>query len=354
LFSVNVVITNDRNKWSKCVVLETGDVDIYNQGNARKGQMRKAESLDSSYNPIPGDTGRSYFPGYAINLETGQRVNIYFGENSAKTGQYAANMIWDPNPIVLTTLGSPILGNGHYVYVTNTPYDEGDADAAILAANFNKVTAPGSANPILDSNVAKIYRNFIWTFIPIGDTASFAKLYTGTGVYRIPNEVKIKIRVEKPYALYNDLAGNKTSEYIFNTSGKAPEANTVALTDSAFNNMRIVPNPYNAYSVYEQNSVQNIVKFVGVPKNSTITIMTLDGILVRKIKLGESAGDNYLGANITNGAINVDDSYNWDMRTSTGILISSGIYYVYVSSPTKGDKVMKLFATMRSVDLSNF
>jgi hypothetical protein len=42
------------------------------------------------------------------------------------------------------------------------------------------------------------------------------------------------------------------------------------------------------------------------------------------------------------------------MRTAGGILIASGVYTVHVSSPTMGEKVMKLFATMRALDVSNF
>lgn len=354
LFSANIVFTNDKSKWSRCIVLETGDNELYNENGARKGQLRKAESLDINLQPAGDDTGRSYFPGYAINLETGERVNVYFGENSSKRGTYAANMIWDPNSSILTALGTPILGNGHYVYVTNTLYDEGDAHHKILSDNFNKLMPQStSSSPILDTNVAKVYRDLVWTFIPIGDTGKLTKLYDTTGKYRIPNECRIKIRVEKPYGLYND-DGSVSSEYIFSTVGLAAMNNVASMMDSSFNNMRIVPNPYNAYSVYEQSSVQNTVKFIGVPKNSTITIVTTDGILVRKIKLGDVSTDNYLAANISNGEVNIDDAYSWDMRTTSGLLISSGVYYVHVNSPDKGEKVMKLFATMRSPDLSNF
>lgn len=355
LFSVNVVITNDKSKWSQCVVLETGDNFIYNEHGARKGQIRKSESLDQDFQPtLTSDTGRSYFPGYAINMETGERVNIYFGENSSKVGTNAANMIWDPTAIVLTDLGVPVLGNGHFVYVTNTLYDGGLAHQKILLDNFNKIM-PGSTalNPILDTNVSKVYRDLIWAFVPIGDTAKFAQFYDNAGKYNIATECRIKVRMEKPYALYND-DGSATSEYQFSTVGLAAQTNVTAMLDSAFNNMRIVPNPYNAYSVYEQSSVQNTVKFIGVPKNSTITIVTTDGILIRKIKLGNASADNYLAANVSIGEVNVDDSYSWDMRTTTGILIASGVYYVHVSVPGKGEKVLKLFATMRSPDLSNF
>lgn len=347
LFSVNIVITPTETKWSECLVLEVGEEQLYNDGNARKGQIRKAVS------PLvgaPTDTGRSIFPGYAINVETGVRVNIYFGENSSKHGENAANMIWDPGTIVKTKLGSPIMAGGHYIYVTNTPYDGGKSDADILLANFNKLQTNGQ----LDTNVRRFYRSLIWTCIPVADTGYSLVDYTNNK-YTIPNEVKIKVRVQKPYMHYLDGGAGGESVYTFGVPDSLlPISNVTTLLDSSFNNMRIVPNPYNAYSIYEQSSAQNIVKFIGVPKNSTISIFTTDGILVRKIKLGNQSDDNYLAANISNGQVNYDDAYSWDMRTTSGLLVASGIYYIHVVSPGRGEKVMKLFATMRTPDVSNF
>jgi hypothetical protein len=348
LFSVNIVITSDPNKWSQCIVLETGDIVTYNIGGALKGQIRQSPSLDKDLKTeSPTEKGRSWFPGYAINVETGERMNIYFGENSHRPGR---KMIWDPNEVITSVLGDPVLGGSHFVYVTNTPYDGGDKDHQFLTANFNVTT--GSANNL---RLSPIYRNFykslIWTFVPMTDSAE--RMTDGNDNYKVPNnEISIKVRIQRPFELYKDN-GTGQSEYIFSTAGLQPTTSFRARLDSSFNSMRIVPNPYNAYSAYEGDlTAANFVKFIGVPKNSTISIFTIDGTLVRKIKLAEEGVDNYFGANTNQ--LNIDNSYTWDMRTAGGILIASGVYTVHVSSPTMGEKVMKLFATMRALDVSNF
>lgn len=348
LFSVNIVITDNDSFWSRGVVLETNDERSYNEGGAIKGQIRKAVSFEKDLKtPIPGDTGRSWFPGYAINVETGERMNIYFGENSYRPGR---PMVWDPSNVITTTLGDPLLGNGHFVYVTNTKYDEGEKDQTMLLANFNKKSGSGNSE-ILDPIFRPFYRSLIWTFIPLVDSAN--TMSDKNGNYMVPkNKITIKLRVERPYQQYS---GSGFSEYRFSTRGLAPEKANKTLLDSSFRNMRIVPNPYNAYSIYEGSSTtQNIVKFIGVPKNSTVSIFTTDGTLVRRIKYSESGQDNYFAANQSIGEVNQDNAVLWDMRTTSGILIASGVYYVHVEAPGYGEKVMKLFATMRSVDVSNF
>jgi hypothetical protein len=90
-----------------------------------------------------------------------------------------------------------------------------------------------------------------------------------------------------------------------------------------------------------------------VPKNSIVSIFTTDGIMVRKLRLNDVGLINtFSGSNITDP--NYDNSINWDMRTTSGVLVSSGLYYVNVEAPGIGTKVLKLFATMRAADVSNF
>ena len=103
LASVNVVFTSDKNLWSRCVVFEMCEDTNYTANTigspkkARKLDFRRAPSVDKNGNSggNPNDTldpnspnyisatGMGWFPGYAINLETGERLNIAFGENSA-------------------------------------------------------------------------------------------------------------------------------------------------------------------------------------------------------------------------------------------------------------------------------
>jgi hypothetical protein len=348
IYSVDLVITNDRSKWSRAVVFETGESQTFNEGNAFKGQLRQSASVDSFGNP-ESSKGLGWFPGYAINLETGVRMNVYFGENSRFRGKGAANMIWDPDTSSKTVLGNAIMGGSQFIYVMNTAYENGDRaekDRNFLDANFNQFTGSG-VNRTLSAAVANFYRQIAWTCVPL--TARNFNLYNANGIYQIPTDVKIKARVEKPYKKY---LGDE-SIYEFNTIGLAPEDRNDSMKKAAFERMTLVPNPYYAYSSYELNPTQNIVKIVNVPKNSTVSIFTTDGILVRRLKLDDKdVKDEFYGDNSRN--VNIDNSIDWDLRTSTGVLIASGIYYVNVETPNVGSKVLKLYATMRAADVSNF
>jgi len=101
-----------------------------------------------------GTTGMGWFPGYAINVETGERLNIMFAENSLDTLNNGNDMIFNPtnvyayykdmetgelmldtlgNPIPMSasafnsfrdvyklTYGEPLNGGRHYVYIVGS------------------------------------------------------------------------------------------------------------------------------------------------------------------------------------------------------------------------------------------
>ena len=350
IYSVDLVLTNDKNKWSKSVVFETGESQVFNEGSAYKGQLRQATSVDKDGNPTSEGKGLSWFPGYAINLETGVRMNVYFGENSRFRGKNAANMVWDPDTTTKTVLGNPLYGGSQFIYIMNTIYDESKiiADRDLLSTNFNQFTGTGS-NQTLNTSVANFYRQIAWTCVPLM-TKNYS-FYNSSGQFELPTDVRIKVRVEKPYRKLN---GSDESIYEFSTEGMSPNKKD-SLISSAFDKTTLVPNPYYAFSSYELNATQNVVKIVNIPKYTpvTISIFTTDGMLVRRLKLDPSGiTDGQYGDN--SGGINYDNSVDWDLRTSTGVLISSGVYYVNIESPDFGTKVLKLFATMRAADVSNF
>lgn len=106
--SVDVVFTADKSKWTRCVVLESQDDINLAIGGARKGRLRKALSVDknglnvqqggnSAECNLVGDSGMSWFPGYAFNPETGDRLNMAFTEDSWVDGENGRDMIWNPS-----------------------------------------------------------------------------------------------------------------------------------------------------------------------------------------------------------------------------------------------------------------
>ena len=88
LNNVDVIMTSDKSKWSRCVVVETASPDYYNtaglqtQGNRNQFDIRAGQSVDKDGNPDGTGEGMGWFPGYAVDVETGERLNIFFGENS--------------------------------------------------------------------------------------------------------------------------------------------------------------------------------------------------------------------------------------------------------------------------------
>ena len=94
LYSVNVVITPDQSKWTRCVVLEACQNKEYSEGGALRHEPRKHTSVNKDGTPDlttkdgfgpDGTEGMGWFPGYALNIETGERLNMMFSENSDKT-----------------------------------------------------------------------------------------------------------------------------------------------------------------------------------------------------------------------------------------------------------------------------
>ena len=109
--------------------------------------------------------------------------------------------------------------------------------------------------------------------------------------------------------------------------------------DSIMDAINVVPNPYYSYSTYETASqLETKIRFINVPGNTTITIYTIDGTLVRTFPSTPS--------NTT--------TYDWDLHNHNGIPIAGGVYLIHFSTPGIGERVVKWFGTMRPVDMSGF
>ncbi len=111
LHGVNIVITDNKEHWTRCPVLEMRDSIEESDGNAIRGQLRDAPSVDKNGNPAdtnaaPSDDsnspnyiaskGMGWFPGYAIDVETGERLNMAFGEDSYLIEENGRDMLWNP------------------------------------------------------------------------------------------------------------------------------------------------------------------------------------------------------------------------------------------------------------------
>jgi hypothetical protein len=326
IVSVEVVFTPDKNKWTRSAV-----VDSYNASNIlNKYGLRSAPSVDKEgQNDGSGTTGLGWFPGYAINLENGERLNILFAENSFFTSSNGNDMLWNPDGTVFLN-GAAIFGGMHYVYIMSTRYDSCQYYHSQLAAG----TAAGKRNT---------YRDAIWVTIPI----------LTPGQELLSNELRVRLNVGDNYKTYAvNGENNSLPIYRFSTSGLEAIQNNVELARTALDEIRVVPNPYYAYSEYERNQIDNRVKITNLPPVCTVSIYTVNGTLIRRYNRNLPNPDTSFGEPAEQ--VNLDNSLDWDLRNRVGIPIASGIYIIHVNAPGVGEKIVKFMGVMRPIDLDTF
>ncbi|MEY4866213.1 MAG: hypothetical protein RLY64_467, partial [Bacteroidota bacterium] len=302
--SVDIVLTKDKSKWTRAIVLETGEIDANNEGGQRKGYIRLSQSRDKDGNPDGGAVGMSWFPGYAINLETGERLNICFGENSSDAGNNGNDMKWNPTGNV-DPFGGALAGR-HFMYIMKTRYDEGAADRTLLVG-----TDPVNPNPL---QVRDFYKNVMWVSIPFANgevLSTDAKIRLRTG------------RIYDKFATGTTQVNNSNPRYRINLSSVAATKNDAAVAKSALDTIKVVPNPYYAYSAYENSQIDSRIKVTNLPGKCTIKIYTLGGTLVRTLRKDDAT--TYV---------------EWDMKNQQRIPVASGTYIIHVDAGDLGTKTL--------------
>lgn len=361
---IDIVFTNDRSKWTRSAVIEMSSVANDAEGKAKRHDIRKGRSVNQdgdtavvSSDPAKNSDfiapyGMGWFPGYAINVETGERLNIMFGEDSRLIEDNGRDMEFNPTPRIFTNGGKAVMGGRHYIYVmahTENKKSYADITAPVFAPTvYDNPAYDGCAHFVKIMNAqystatnktfmkALQYSNCMWTAIPLGTPAN-------NPVKWLDNDVKIKLRITKPYARYfaTPLSGVQNTNnywpmYNFETKGVATNFNDVTKAETDLDLINIVPNPYYAYSPYEVNQLDNRVKINNLPQRCTVTIYSTNGNIIRQYNKDESK-----------------TSIDWDLKNFAGIPISGGVYIIHVKSD-QGEKVIKWFGTLRPVDLNAF
>lgn len=374
--SVDIVLTPDKSLWTRSPVLEMGMFEELNQGRARRFNLRKAPSVDKDGNPAAamdmppsenpddphyiGSYGMGWFPGYAINVETGERLNIMFGENSFLSAYNGRDMIFNPpevdpelptqflDPNIYNQVsGEAVMGGMHYVYILGHNTVETPAGFP-FNMNMPAYDAGRHAFETLDTLgqvptgqftvfATFFYQNVMWVGMPMAVK----------GEEWLSNEARIRIRLSKPYqryfsnvpldSLHHDrIINNGYPVYRFSTEGMQPELRNPDKLKSDLDLVNIVPNPYYAYSDYERNALDNRVKITNLPEKCTVTIYNMSGTKIRQFKKDE-----------------VLTSIDWDLKNFAGVPIASGIYLIHINAP-EGERVIKWFGSMRQLDLNTF
>ena len=414
----DIVITKDKSKWTRSPIIETCNNNYvpnssgnYTEANVQPGDnvgdifkfmLRSSKSVnkdgDTSSTTVVdttdinspnfmGSHGMGWFPGYAIDVETGERLNIMFGEDSHFKDQNSQDMLWNPTADIATDLfwqsggqkGELIQGGKHFIYVMgknyvnqessfakrNTSYDYGEDiyNKYIVAENASTVSKRNKA-------ISVVMRNAMWVSIPILNE-NIDQVTSSTDPYAfIQSDVKIRIRMANAYRknrvsysykydsllnVYSSIT-NPTQQmdsvmkrsdelarngnlpmYYFSTKGLGSTTGHTSTATSALENVNVVPNPYYAFNEYETSPIDHKIKFINLPNVCVIKIYNVGGTLVRTLNK-----DN----NLT--------FMDWDLKNEYGISIAGGVYIIHIEAPGVGEKILKWFGSLRPIDLNNF
>ncbi|MBL4654921.1 MAG: hypothetical protein JKY33_03755, partial [Bacteroidia bacterium] len=298
LANVDLVITSDNTKWSTCAIVELSESFSLAENNTPKMEYR----------------GKGTFPGYAIDLDKGRRLDIIFGEDSWWQGENGRDLEWNPTENVESDLSgseTSFLGGGkHWIYIMDDQYGTG--------SDFNTLLSQG--------DLKGTYQKAMWV--------SMAHLETGYNL--LETDVTVKLRVDNAYHTGNTNT-SETFKYSFNTDDICATKQDSATAKDNLELINIVPNPYYAFSGYETSQIDNRVKFTNLPDRCTISIYNFNGSLIEK--LNKESSDAFI---------------DWDLKNAAGVPVSSGIYIIHINVPDVGDKILKWFCVTRPIDLDTF
>lgn len=464
LYSVDIVFTSDKSKWSRCPVVETQDVPTLSSGiildsiayyppnipaltpansNYVKGLMRSAPSVDKNGKPfdttgfaakgwldaqknvildsVPSSSnpedpnfisafGMGWFPGYAINIETGERLNIAFGEDSWLGAENGRDMLWNPTSNIFEGPFDDVrMGGKHYIYVFRNNVVEDTAAVPNPADRmpsydhgkwmFQQLKKVQKSGAIAGNEFKRVYRAAMWVGLPLLERG-FELLPVSDGL--IPTDAIVTIRVSRPFENYGTGSfvsyGTPltTGKYYFvdkgpvihnsktyvrgqsfiakNDSFSVVDAingdiidNLVTRTDEQTSNLG---RPVYTFSTREYATdtaqgdvMKEALKLINVVPNPYYAYSEYETDKVdNRIKIINLPQKCNVSIYTTNGTLvrkfSKDDptitSIDWDLKNNVRIPIASGVYIIHVEVPGVGERTLKWMGIMRPVDLDSF
>ena len=429
--SVHIVFTADTSKWTRCPVLEMCEDMSQSEGNARKFHKRIHKSVDKlgrtvddlgiapdvndPNNPAYIDAeGMGWFPGYAISLATGERLNMMFGEDSRYVQYNGRDMIWNPVQTSLEGSSNYIIGGRHFIYVMNatqqrffnlsaysitpavtsyaTPsYDAGRwANKMLSSLDRLMTTLPQSSNfttvykgvvggfdgkpqvyPVRDS-VAMLFASVAWVNMPlVSSEFAFnypghdATLNAGCASDGIPCDVTVDIHMNQPYGRYmgpngtdaatvsGTLLNNNYPRYIFEIDESlAPEVGLGLSND-----------PDDEDDPHYDFQQQMLAKIAVVPNPYyAFSEYETENQLDTRVRFINVPANTIVSIYTVDGTLvrrlgptsEKATTLDWDLHNHNGLPIAGGMYLIHFDVPHVGERVVKWFGTMRPVDLNSY
>lgn len=289
LNNVDIVFTSDKSKWSRCIVVESGSSLFRNYSSTLDDvlmlNVRKSMSVDKNGNQESSpNRGFGWFPGYAVDVETGERLNIFFGENTSlryansKTDpDISTDMIFNPNSVIYGSeqISTPLdvfLGGQHFIYVTRQKYD----GCQQLSNSLNN--SPSSS--MTWNGISSI----TWAALPIlSEGTSWLPIDKGL----IPNDLTISLRVTKPFQftrIKKDLTSFRKCEVEFDNPVYQFEVSKNILSSTSDFNKEVIL-PWNFKSQFDGYQIQD------VKQNIIVETYNIEGRLIDRKYLAQ--GDDY-------------------------------------------------------------
>lgn len=269
--SIDIVFTGDTSKWTRSPVIELNKTEAESLNGGKAGFLRNSPSVNKQGNPDGSGTGMGWFPGYAIDVETGRRLNIAFCENSTMTDDNGDDMIWNPSERLIDDNGNYVLGGQHTIYVFGGEvmgmpnYDEG----AFIHQNLQAEDLPG---------YKKVYANLSWVVQPLQKP----------GEQLNATDARLKVRINKEFKT-RTISNKNEGRPMFNWDVIPYEEvlSTSIATKKTIGEIKIYPNPASEHIVVVWKDV----------KIDEIKILSFQGKLIKRISTKGVKGEKTIDIN---------------------------------------------------------
>jgi hypothetical protein len=95
--------------------------------------------------------------------------------------------------------------------------------------------------------------------------------------------------------------------------------------------INVFPNPYFGFNLSETSKYERYITFSHLPKNATIRVFTLAGVLVRTLIKPSDATQQFL---------------RWNLCNESGIPVAAGMFIAYIDMPDLGKTKILKFAVI--------
>jgi hypothetical protein len=235
-----------------------------------------------------------------------------------------------------------------YQYRANYNLFAGVNDVRVRAFDVSDSTNPRQLNIVYLSNVADL--NFTAHEVLIMDSD-----YDPANAYSVkpdsafkadaylildlrPADANVDTLWSSKFELtvYPKYPNSDIDEYSFTTENIMAQLTTTQRKD-LLDRVKVVPNPYFAYSRYETSYDDPRLKFIHLDRVATIRIFNLAGQLVRTLEKNDDTNEAF-----------------WDLRNEANLKVASGMYIAHIEVPGVGSKIVKFAVLQREERIDRY